>query len=112
MKLSKSVKIPLYITVAFTVILSIAGCATVGKPFDTKKVLTLESGVTTQEQVLQQIGQPWRKGLENGKLTWTYAYYRYSAFSPLKSDDLVIKFKLDGTVETYTFNTSEDIPKP
>lgn len=90
----------------------ISSCATVGKPFDTEKILFIQSGTTHKSEVLKVLGSPWRKGLENGNLTWTYAHYRYSAFAPLKSNDLVIKFEPNGLVKTYTFNTSEDIPKP
>ncbi len=89
----------------------LAGCANVGNKFETAKVVEIKAGETRQAEILELLGQPWRKGLENGALTWTYAHYRYSAFSPFKSDDLVIKFENNGVVKSYTFNTSENLPE-
>lgn len=107
---------PTFVNLAFYLVLLVSpwiitGCATVGSSFDAEKILDIKAGETTKADILVLLGQPWRKGLENGLLTWTYAHYRYSAFSPLKSDDLVIKFENNGMVKTYTFNTSENIPQ-
>jgi hypothetical protein len=87
------------------------GCANVGATFDSSRIIDIKAGETSQANILEMLGPPWRKGLENGLLTWTYAHYRYSVFSPLKSDDLVIKFENNGIVKTYTFNTSENFPE-
>ncbi|PID43957.1 MAG: hypothetical protein CSA52_03280 [Gammaproteobacteria bacterium] len=83
-------------------------CANVGKTFESGNIFQIESGKTTREQVQQLFGPPWRRGLENGLVTWTYAHYQYSAFNPLRSEDLFIKFDDNGVVKSYTYNTSED----
>ncbi len=86
----------------------IQACANIGRQFDTQAILQIKSGETSQGEVLTLLGEPWRKGLENGLTTWTYANYHYSAFKPLESDDLFIKFDDKNVVKSYTFNTSRD----
>lgn len=81
-------------------------CATIGHRFPTDKVSRLELNETTQEQVREIFGPPWRIGLEDGKPTWTYGYYRYSAFKPARTEDLVITFDENNIVSSYTFNTT------
>ncbi|PIE43190.1 MAG: hypothetical protein CSA50_06330 [Gammaproteobacteria bacterium] len=83
-------------------------CANVGRTFESGNVFQIVSGTTNQEQVLRLFGVPWRRGLENGLITWTYAHYQYSAFKPLQSEDLFIKFDDNGVVKSYTYNTSKD----
>ncbi len=50
---------------------------------------------------------PWRVGIEDGRPTWTYAIYHYSAFSEAKTKDLVVRFDANNVVRSYTFNTSD-----
>ena len=50
-------------------------------------------------------GQPWRTGIEDGLQTWSYGFYRYGV-SDTKTRDLVVRFATDGTVASYTFNSS------
>lgn len=85
----------------------LSGCATVGKDFAASRVVELKIGETTQNQVREMFGQPWRMGMEDGRHTWTYGKYRYSLFGPAETEDLVIRFDNNGTVRSYTFNTSK-----
>ncbi len=85
----------------------LSGCATVGKDFAASRVVELKIGETTQNQVREMFGQPWRMGMEDGRHTWTYGKYRYSLFGPAETEDLVIRFDNTGTVRSYTFNTSK-----
>ena len=62
-----------------------AGCATVGQDFATHNVDQLEVGETTRSQVQEMFGEPWRTGLKDGKRTWTYGKYRWSAFDDPQS---------------------------
>ncbi|CCG97203.1 hypothetical protein MARHY3749 [Marinobacter nauticus ATCC 49840] len=52
-------------------------------------------------------GEPWRTGIEDGKRTWTYGKYRWSAFGDDETTDLVVRFNNDGTVSSYVYNTTE-----
>jgi outer membrane protein assembly factor BamE (lipoprotein component of BamABCDE complex) len=92
--------------VAFVLMLG-AGCATVGKDFATHKVDEITIGETTRSEVQAMFGDPWRTGIEDGKRTWTYGKYRWSAFGDAETTDLVVRFNEDGTVSSYVYNTTE-----
>ena len=87
-----------------------AGCATVGRSFPAAPVTQIRLHYTTQAQIHEIFGAPWRTGIENGQTTWTYGFYRYSLFSPARTRDLVVRFAADGTVVSYSFNTTEPAP--
>jgi len=95
-------------------ILSSAACATIGRDFSASKVYDIQIGKTTMAEIQSMFGQPWRVGLDNGKLTWTYGSYHYSAFSDAKTKDLVVRFGANNIVSSYTFNTTDatEIRKP
>ena len=62
----------------FTIFLT--GCATTltnigGRDFDEAKIGMIKKGVTTKEQVISLLGEPFTKNLdENGKERWWYIY--------------------------------------
>lgn len=85
----------------------ISGCMTVGKEFTTLRVEDIKIGQTTQQEILEMFGPPWRMGLEDGRKTWTYGEYKYSLIGPADTQDLVIRFDNQGVVRSYTFNTSK-----
>ncbi|WP_077528756.1 outer membrane protein assembly factor BamE domain-containing protein [Vreelandella utahensis] len=89
------------------VMLAAAGCASVGKDFATHKVEEIKIGETTRSDIEAMFGDPWRTGLEDGKRTWTYAQYRWSAFREAETTDLVVRFNEDGTVDSYVYNTTQ-----
>ena len=84
-----------------------AGCATIGHDFPAASVHQVTIGQTTQDELLRMFGQPWRTGIEDGKTTWTYGYYKYSLFGRTRSRDLVLRFDDRKVVSSYTFNTTE-----
>ncbi len=81
-------------------------CATIGKDFDATELSWLKKDETTKEQVQQKLGPPWRVGFDAGDPTWTYGYYEYRAFGDSNSKDLVLHFRPDGKLKSYTLNTS------
>lgn len=87
--------------------LTVAGCASVGQDFATHKVDQINIGETTRTDIETMFGEPWRTGVEDGKRTWTYGKYRWSAFGDAETTDLVVRFNQDGTVSSYVFNTTE-----
>ncbi len=87
--------------------LILSGCATVGKDFSENKVSSIEINTTSKAQIKALFGSPWRVGSESGETTWTYGLYEYSAFSNTQTKDIVIRFNADGTVASYTFNTTK-----
>ncbi|OQX18587.1 MAG: hypothetical protein BWK76_07030 [Desulfobulbaceae bacterium A2] len=84
--------------------LTMLGCATVGKNFPVELVPQIQTGKTTQSDIERMFGKPWRTGLDNGKVSWTYGKYRYSLFSPTHTNDLVIRFDPNKVVESWTYN--------
>lgn len=88
-------------------LLGMSGCLTVGRDFPVEPVARLEIGTTTRAEVRRLFGDPWRVGVEDGDPTWTYALYRYSAFGPEKTRDLLVRFDQRGVVRSYTFNSTD-----
>ncbi len=91
-------------------LLLLSGCLTVGSEFPTN-VKWMEVGKTTRSQVKSQIGEPFRMGYDSGQLTYTYGFYRYSAFRPTRTKDLTVRFNENGTVASYSFASSFDEDK-
>jgi hypothetical protein len=87
--------------------LSLVGCFTVGRSFPTKPVGRLAIGSTTQDQVRDMFGEPWRTGVEDGQRTWTYGHYRYTMLGTARTRDLVVRFDDRNVVASYTFNSTE-----
>ncbi len=87
--------------------LLLAGCATVGRQFPAESVSRIRLNETTQEEIRQLFGPPWRTGMEDGMVTWTYGRYRYRLFGDTSSTDLLLRFNDKGVVVSYTFSTTE-----
>ncbi len=83
------------------------GCATVGHEFAVEEVDKIEIGETTRANIKSMFGEPWRTGLEDGQLTWTYADYHYSLFGSTSTTDLILRFNQQSIVVSYTYNTTE-----
>jgi hypothetical protein len=101
-------------TVGVSFILLLSACVNVGHDFASSKVYDNHIGKTTQAEIVAMFGQPWRVGLNDGKLRWTYGSYHYSAFGETRTKDLVVQFDAKNIVTSYTFNTTDaaEIRKP
>ena len=86
--------------------LTLQSCATIGKPFFFSGPEEIKIGKTTQANVLRRFGTPFRVGYDSGKIQWTYAHYKYNAFTKTDTKDLVITFSKDRTVKAYVYNSS------
>lgn len=82
-------------------------CATIGREFPVEAIHQIVLGETTKEDITRMFGHPWRTGIEDGNVTWTYGHYRYSMFGSAKTRDLVVRFNDQNIVVSYTFNTTE-----
>jgi hypothetical protein len=88
--------------------LTLAACFNVGRHFPHGDIpAALHLGATTQRDVRERLGEPWRTGWEDGMRTWTYGHYRYSLFAPAHTRDLVLRFDADGVLRSYTYNSTE-----
>ncbi|MFZ2631203.1 MAG: outer membrane protein assembly factor BamE [Desulfosalsimonadaceae bacterium] len=90
-----------------TVLLVAVGCANMGRDFADHRVPDIQIGVTTQDDLRDMFGSPWRVGIEDGKTTWTYGKYQYRLIGESRTKDLVIHFNNDNIVSSYVFNTTE-----
>jgi outer membrane protein assembly factor BamE (lipoprotein component of BamABCDE complex) len=85
---------------------ALTGCVSAGHKFEAGNVPMLRVGETTQAEVREFFGPPWRTGLEDGQRTWTYGYYRYSLFAHPTAHDLVVRFDDAGRVDSYTYSST------
>ena len=83
------------------------GCASVGHDFPVAYVSSIEKGTTTQADIKNRFGEPWRVGVEDGQTTWTYGKYKYRLFGQPSTTDLVVRFNTSGVVASYSFSTTE-----
>lgn len=93
--------------VVAVIVASMASCATVGREFPESQVSEIQIGETTQTQIRDMFGTPWRVGVEDGQPTWTYGRYHYKLFGQANTKDLVIRFNEKGVVVSYSFNTTD-----
>lgn len=84
-----------------------AGCVTAGKDFPVDQVPNIEIGVHSKANIEKLFGPPWRTGLEDGQLTWTYGEYKRSITGDELNRDLVIRFNEDGIVSSYSFSSDK-----
>lgn len=102
-----SVMRALKLTILAAALATLVGCATVGRDFATHNVDQIKIGETTRAEIQEMFGEPWRTGIEDGKRTWTYGKYKWSALGDDETTDLVVRFNNDGTVSSYVYNTTE-----
>lgn len=80
-------------------------CLTVGNQFPSS-VSWIKTSETTRAEVEKAFGPPFRMGYDSGMKTYSYGYYKYSAFSESQTKDLTIRFNSNETVYSYTFSSS------
>ena len=88
-------------------LLLLMACATIGREFPVDPVSQIQIGKTTKDNISHLFGPPWRTGIEDGNQTWTYGYYRYKLLGKSITRDLVVRFRTNGVVDSYSFNTSD-----
>jgi SmpA/OmlA family protein len=88
-------------------IVAVGGCGTSGKEFNEVLFSNIENGHTTQNEVESMFGNPFKKGVQNGKQIWVYEHNKYRLIGKDTSKDLVITFDNTGVVETHQFMTSQ-----
>ena len=95
-----------------TIILSIfiiplvVGCGTVGKDFDSSKITKIQNNLTTQLQVLDWFGVPYKEGTENRFTMWTYQVDTWQAIGEGQSKGLVILFDEKNIVKAHRYESN------
>ncbi len=95
-----------YILVAVLSMVFVIGCGTVGKNFDSSRVKNIQNNKTTQAEVLDWFGVPFKEGNENGHTMWTYQFDKYKVVGEPESKDLVILFDNNQVVKAYRYTSS------
>lgn len=95
---------------SISAIASLTACMTIGEEF-TSDVKWITAQKTNKSEIQKHLGEPFRVGYDSGLLTYTYAYYRYSALRPARTKDLTVRFNKDNTVQSYSFASSFDEDK-
>ena len=81
------------------------GCGTVGKDFDSNKVKKIQNDVTTQVEILEWFGLPYKEGTENNYVMWTYQLDTWQAIGDGQSKGLVILFD-NNIVKAYRYESN------
>ncbi len=107
--------IKLFLSFGFLVVsLTVFGCGTSGKDFNSSLFDSIKNGHTSQQEVESMLGSPFKKGFQNGDEVWIYEHNTYKAFRMFgenTSKDIVIIFDEDKVVKTHVFMTSQPDPK-
>ena len=93
-------------TVMFLVIFLASCYGTVGKNFNSSDLKSIQNNVTSQEEIFEKLGAPFKKGIENGQVMWTYQFDQWNALGSTHSKDLVILFDKENIVKAYRYTTS------
>jgi hypothetical protein len=78
----------------------------VGRNFDCTKLSWLKKDETTKQEVRDNLGEPFRVGVDEGQPSWTYGYYKYRLIGNSDTKDLVLRFGPDDKLKSYTLNTT------
>lgn len=93
------------------VAVTIAGCALYGSEIPVDAVKTIQTNVTTREQIMAKFGEPFRTGLDSGFETWRYTFRGVSKTDGWLERDLYIIFNKNLTVHKYSFGTNKPGPR-
>jgi hypothetical protein len=86
--------------------LLVVGCGTVGKGFDSSNVEKIQNNVTTQLEILDWFGVPYKEGTENKHIMWTYQVDTWQAIGEGVSKGLVILFDDKNIVKAYRYESN------
>jgi hypothetical protein len=97
--------------IVMTSILTLGGCGgTVGKKFNASKIENIINGTTSQTEIKNMFGKPFKTGIQNGKPVWVYEDNRYHLLKNEISKDLIIVFSPSGVVQSHQFMSNEPSP--
>ena len=82
------------------------GCGRVGKYFDSSNVEKIQNNVTTQLEIIEWFGVPYKEGTENKHTMWTYQVDTWQAIGEGVSKGLVILFDDKNIVKAYRYESN------
>ena len=96
----------IYFSMVMFFLLSFTGCASVGKDFDSEKVKNIKNNVTTQLEIIDWFGVPFKEGTKNSYTMWTYQFDKWQALGNVESKALVILFDDKNKVKAYRYESN------
>lgn len=103
-------KHPLFVFICLAGLLAAAGCGKTGKDFDSSLVTKITNQKTTQQDIRNMYGEPFKVGVENGNPIWIYESNSYKVFGDNASKDLIIVFDKNGVVQSRQYMSSNPSP--
>ena len=108
----------MYVLLIVLLAILLASCATtykLGKHYATENVSQIVIGETTEKDVVALFGSPWKTGLLNGHIVYTYCYaeivFYHDDSVEKNGNTLVIEFDENQRVLNYYYNIpGKDIP--
>lgn len=84
---------------------TLSGCITRGRDFSSD-INWIKPTQTTQGEVSQLLGAPYKVGSAGGVTTWTYSYYKLHLFGEDYMKDLKFYWSDDKRVKDFSFSSS------
>jgi hypothetical protein len=81
-------------------------CGTVGKDFDSSKIKKIRNNVTTQLEVINWFGVPFKEGTENNYTMWIYQTDTWQVIGEGQSKGLVILFDEKNIVKAHRYESN------
>jgi len=79
-----------------------------GKQYSTENVTDIIIGKTSEAEILRFFGDPWKTGISNGHIVYTYCYeeivFHHDDTVDRNGNTLIIEFDEDKHVLNYYFN--------
>ena len=86
-------------------------CATtykIGKQYSTEHVMNIICGKTSENDIINFFGDPWKKGILNGNVVYVYCYeeviFHHDDSIDKNGNTLIIEFDENQLVVNYYFN--------
>ena len=86
-------------------------CATtykIGKQFSTEHVASITIGKTTEKDIIAFLGDPWKTGISNGNVVYSYCYeevvFQFDDSVERNGNTLIIEFDENNFVKNYYYN--------
>jgi S1-C subfamily serine protease len=91
---------------------SLSGCSgTLGQNFNSSIVQKIQNNTTTQKEILNGFGPPFKKGMHEGYIMWTYQFDKWDLLGSVQSKDLIILFDENNIVRAHRYTGTGDFPQ-
>jgi S1-C subfamily serine protease len=90
----------------------LSGCSgTLGQNFNSSIVQNIQNNTTTQKEILNGFGPPFKKGMHEGYIMWTYQFDKWELLGSVQSKDLIILFDENNIVRAHRYTGTGDFPQ-